>query len=131
MIKSGLPAALAATLVLAACYSGGAGIAADKIGTAETELGLVLVDSAGMTLYTFDDDTLGKSNCNGLCAANWPPLKAEANAQPAGDLTIIVRDDGSRQWAIRGMPLYGWVADEEPGDTKGEGVFDVWRVARP
>ena len=131
MIGLRLPAALAAALALAGCYGAGAGITSDKIGSAETELGLVLVDSAGMTLYTFDDDTPGKSNCNGLCAVNWPPLKADADAQPSGDLTVVVRDDGSRQWAIRGMPLYGWVRDEQPGDTSGEGVFDVWHVARP
>ena len=132
------PMVLAATLALAACYGSTpgevtdeTGTMSDKIGTAETELGLVLVDSAGMTLYTFDNDAPGKSNCNGQCAANWPPLKADAGAQPSGDLTIVVRDDGSRQWAIRDMPLYGWVRDEKPGDTTGEGVRDIWRVARP
>lgn len=133
-----LPTVLAATLALAACYGSGSGggtdemgMMSDKVGTAQTELGVVLVDSAGMTLYTFDNDAPGKSNCNGQCAANWPPLKAEAGARPSGDLTIVVRDDGNRQWAIRGMPLYGWVRDENPGDTTGEGVRDVWQVARP
>ena len=134
MIGLRLPTALGAALVLTACYGAGDGdmaMMSDKIGTAETELGLVLVDDAGMTLYTFDNDTPGKSNCNGQCAANWPPLLAEADAQASGDLAIVVRNDGARQWAVGGMPLYGWVRDEAPGDTTGEGVRGVWRVARP
>lgn len=134
MIGLRLSIAAGAALVLAACYGAGSGDTAmmsDTIGTAETALGRVLVDSDGMTLYTFDNDTAGKSNCNGQCAANWPPLMADAGAQLSGNLTIIVRDDGSRQWAVSSMPLYGWVRDENPGDTTGEGVRDVWHVARP
>ena len=138
MIGLRLPAVLAATLALAACYGGGYGSGgqqtsqlSDKIGTAQTDLGLVLVDTAGMTLYTYDNDPLGKSSCNGQCAVNWPPLKVDVGATPSGDLTIIERDDGTRQWAYRGKPLYTWIRDEKPGDTTGQGVRDIWRVARP
>ncbi len=136
MIGLRLPTVLFATLALAACYGTGSGardsgMISDKIGTAQTELGLVLVDGAGMTLYTFDSDAPGKSSCNGPCAVNWPPLKVDADAKPSGDLTIIVRDDGTRQWAYRGKPLYTWIRDEKPGDTTGQGVRDIWRVARP
>ena len=92
----------------------------------------VLVGSNGMTLYTFDKDQAGsgRSACNGQCAANWPPLAAGAAAQPAGDYTIITRDDGARQWAYKGKPLYFWVKDKQPGDKTGDGFNKVWRAAR-
>jgi predicted lipoprotein with Yx(FWY)xxD motif len=92
----------------------------------------VLVGSNGMTLYTFDKDQAGsgKSVCNGPCANNWPPLKAEADARPVGDYTVVTRDDGTRQWSYKGKPLYFWVKDRQPGDKTGEGVNNVWRTAR-
>jgi predicted lipoprotein with Yx(FWY)xxD motif len=93
----------------------------------------VLVGPSGMTLYTFDRDVAGsgKSVCNGQCAANWPPLVPTATAQPLGDYTIITRDDGSRQWAMKGKPLYYWVKDAKPGDKTGDKVINAWSVARP
>lgn len=92
----------------------------------------VLVNAAGMTLYTFDRDAAGsgKSVCNGPCAANWPPLAAAADAKSMGDWTVITRDDGSRQWAYKGKPLYLWVKDAKAGDRTGDGVNNVWRLAR-
>ena len=93
--------------------------------------GGALVDAEGMTLYTFDRDSLGKSVCNAQCAANWPPLVAARGAKPAGDYTIIVRDDGRRQWAYKGRPLYVSGKDAKPGDQGGEAFDNVWRVARP
>ena len=95
--------------------------------------GGVLVDPKGMTLYTFDKDpaNAGKSVCNGPCADNWPPLRAAADAKPMGDYTAIVRDDGRRQWAYKGKPLYLWVKDARPGDKTGDGFNNAWRVARP
>jgi predicted lipoprotein with Yx(FWY)xxD motif len=91
----------------------------------------VLTGSNGMTLYTFDRDAAGKSACNGQCAANWPPLSADADAKPSGDYTIIVRDDGSRQWAYKGKPLYFWAKDTKAGDRTGDNVNNVWHLARP
>jgi predicted lipoprotein with Yx(FWY)xxD motif len=91
----------------------------------------VFVDEKGMTLYTFDRDAKGKSTCNAQCAANWPPLLARADAKAAGDYTIVVRDDGRSQWAYKGKPLYLWIKDQKPGDRTGDGVNNVWRVARP
>lgn len=92
----------------------------------------MLVDAKGMTLYTFDKDAAGsgKSVCNGPCATNWPPLAAGADDKPSGDFTIVTRDDGSKQWAFKGKPLYGWVKDQKPGDTTGDGVNNVWRIAK-
>ncbi|MGE0358025.1 MAG: hypothetical protein AB7P08_14070 [Burkholderiales bacterium] len=95
--------------------------------------GGVLANEAGMTLYTFDKDPAGggKSACNGPCAANWPPLMAAAGAKDAGDYTIVTRDDGGKQWAFRGKPLYLWVKDAKPGDRTGDGVNNVWHVVKP
>lgn len=92
----------------------------------------VLVGANGMTLYTFDRDTApGKSACNGPCAANWPPLLAGAGAAAGGDWSIVTRDDGSRQWAYKGKPLYHWTKDQKPGERGGDGVNGVWRTAQP
>jgi predicted lipoprotein with Yx(FWY)xxD motif len=93
--------------------------------------GGVLTNAAGMTLYTFDKDAAGKSACNGPCAGNWPPLMAAAGAKPSGDYTVITRDDGGKQWAHKGKPLYTWVKDAKPGDKTGDGFNKVWHVATP
>jgi predicted lipoprotein with Yx(FWY)xxD motif len=115
-------------LGLAAC-AGAVGEPSHKI--AETSLGKVLTTDKGMTLYTFERDAAGKSNCNGQCAANWPPLMAQPDAQAVGKWTVVTRDDGGKQWAYDSKPLYGWVRDTKPGDISGEGFNNVWRVARP
>jgi predicted lipoprotein with Yx(FWY)xxD motif len=99
--------------------------------TEESAKGKVLTDSKGMTLYTFDKDAGGKSACNGPCVANWPPLMASADAKPAGAYTVITRDDGSKQWAYKGKPLYTWHKDQKPGDITGDGVNNVWHIAQP
>jgi predicted lipoprotein with Yx(FWY)xxD motif len=94
--------------------------------------GGVLVNDAGMTLYTFDKDPVGagRSVCNAQCAAVWPPLKATAEDKPGGDYTIITRDDGSKQWAYKGQPLYLWIKDQKPGDRTGDGFNKVWHVVK-
>jgi len=92
----------------------------------------VLTDAKGMTLYTFDKDMGGKSACNGPCAGNWPPLAAAADAKPAADYTIIARDDGGKQWAYKGKPLYTWKNDHKPGDITGDGFLNnTWHIAKP
>lgn len=91
----------------------------------------VLADSKGMTLYTFDKDSDGKSACNAKCAANWPPLAAEGESKAVEGWTVITRDDGSKQWAHNGKPLYTWVKDKKAGDVTGDGVGGVWHIATP
>lgn len=93
----------------------------------------VLVGPSGMTLYTFDKDVAGsgKSVCNGPCATNWPPLMAAKEESASGDFSIITRDDGSKQWAVKGKPVYYWVKDSKPGDKTGNGVNGIWQVAKP
>lgn len=118
--------ALPIALVLAL----GAGPAAAEGTPAKAQSGMLVGDN-GMTLYTFDKDSAGKSACNGPCAANWPPLKASNTDKASGDWSIITRDDGAKQWAYKGKPLYFWVKDSKPGDATGDGVNNAWHTARP
>jgi predicted lipoprotein with Yx(FWY)xxD motif len=92
-----------------------------------------LTASNGMTLYVFDKDAAGsgKSLCNGPCATNWPPLMAMDSDTANGDYSIIIRDDGKKQWAFKGKPLYFWSKDMKAGDKAGDGFNNVWHVARP
>lgn len=93
----------------------------------------VLVGPNGMTLYTFSRDTVGsgKSACNGPCITNWPALVAPDAAKPMGNYSVVVRDDGKKQWAYKGAPLYYWAKDAKAGDRTGDGVGGVWKLARP
>ena len=93
----------------------------------------VLVGPTGMTLYTFANDVAGsgKSACNGGCATNWPPLMATESDKAMGDFSVIKRDDGKMQWAVKGKPVYYWVKDAKPGDKTGDGFNKVWDVAKP
>jgi predicted lipoprotein with Yx(FWY)xxD motif len=120
MMKT-LAIALGCALILAGCA-----------GTPAKMEGGALTGATGMTLYTFDRDTAGngKSVCNGPCAANWPPLMASETAKASGEYTIITRDDGKKQWALKGKPLYYWAKDQKPGDRTGDGFNNVWRVAK-
>jgi predicted lipoprotein with Yx(FWY)xxD motif len=119
--------AMAASIGLVGCSSmGSAGAPPTKFADG------VLTNSAGMSLYTFDKDAAGsgKSACNGPCATNWPPLLAAADAKASGDYTIITRDDGAKQWAYKGKPLYLWSKDVKPGDRAGDGFNNAWRLVR-
>ncbi|HEV2514561.1 MAG TPA: hypothetical protein VGV07_04890 [Devosia sp.] len=115
--------ALFATAAIAEDYVGGA------IKTMEIGGKQVLVGANDMTLYTFDKDAVGVTNCYDKCAENWPPLIADAGAAPEGDFTLVDRTDGSKMWAYKGWPLYFWVKDEKPGDTTGDMVGEVWHTA--
>jgi len=93
----------------------------------------VLTNPAGMTLYTFDHDATGsgKSVCSGQCATNWPPFAAPADAKASGNWSVVTRDDGSKQWAYKGKPLYAWSKDQKPGDKTGDGLLNnAWHVAK-
>jgi predicted lipoprotein with Yx(FWY)xxD motif len=117
-------AAVLVAAILGACASlGGAPMPAKFDGG-------TLVNPAGMSLYAFDKDAAGsgKSTCNGPCAVNWPPLKAADTDRASGDWSIVTRDDGSKQWAFKGKPVYLWVKDQKPGDKTGDGVNKVWHV---
>jgi len=91
----------------------------------------ILVDQAGMTLYTFSKDTTGTSNCTGKCADFWPPLLAPSSATASGNFSIITRSDGMKQWAYNSKPLYLFSKDTAPGQENGNGVKGLWAVAKP
>ena len=121
-----------ATLALAGGLSACSSMATGSPAPARVADG-ALVGPNGMTLYTFDRDAAGsgKSVCNGPCATNWPPLMASTGASSSGNWTVVTRDDGSKQWAYKGKPVYYWIKDTRAGDRTGEGVNNVWHVARP
>lgn len=92
----------------------------------------MMVDGKGMTLYTFDRDVSGsgKSVCNGDCAVKWPPMMAADAKAAAGDWSVITRDNGQKQWAFKGKPLYTWPEDQEPGDKYGDNYNKVWHIVK-
>lgn len=152
------PAGLAAmALMVAACAGTGAASAAGSAGssvrtvsspsTGSSSTALktrkingvtVLTNAKGFTLYWFAPDTSTKSNCNGSCAAIWPPVKGPATAGPGvtGKLGTIKRSDGSTQATYNGHPLYTYVGDSAPGQARGNnlnlngGLWHEVRVSR-
>jgi predicted lipoprotein with Yx(FWY)xxD motif len=99
---------------------------------ADSDLGSILVDADGMTLYLFESDSAGASTCTADCAATWPPLIDDAPVAGEGVdealLGTTTRNDGEVQVTYDGHPLYGFASDQAPGDTEGQGVGDVWFV---
>jgi predicted lipoprotein with Yx(FWY)xxD motif len=128
-----LPAAAAAAALVVGCSSsgtsssgGGSGQAAPAAGSLKTATiggATVLTNSEGFTVYSFALDTPAKSNCNGTCAANWPPVKGSVTAPGVtGTFGTIKRSDGSVQATFNGHPLYTFTADTAPGQAKGNGL---------
>jgi LPXTG-motif cell wall-anchored protein len=98
-------------------------------------LGAFITDKDGRTLYLFMRDSEGRSACYGGCANVWPPLLV-GSVDPTldgigGTLATTLRNDGNRQVTYDGKPLYYYDADTAPGDTKGQGVNNVWFVIAP
>ncbi len=96
--------------------------------------GRYLTDARGMSLYVYAQDSRpGKSVCVAECAKAWPPLLAAPGSAPnaalAADWTLIDREDGARQWAWRGKPLYTFAKDSYAGGMLGDGVGNAWHVA--
>jgi len=106
--------------------------------TDTAELGTILTDANGMTLYRFDKDTAKppKSNCDGDCAAAWLPAitsspDVDVDGVDRALVGTVTRADGSQQVTIAGWPLYRYVKDTEPGDIKGQGAGGNWFAATP
>lgn len=100
---------------------------------AETELGDILVDADGMTLYGFTNDQDGQSSCYGTCAEAWPPVIVEDNWNVGPELDSAIfnthtREDGTQQLVAGPWPLYRFAEDTVPGDMKGQGSGGVWYV---
>ncbi|MEV5440606.1 SCO0930 family lipoprotein [Streptomyces sp. NPDC052682] len=101
------------------------------------EIGKVVTDSLGLTLYRFDQDTAEppKSNCDGDCAKTWPPVPADDVTAGEGIdkslLGSVTRADGTKQLTIGGWPAYRYAKDVNAGDTKGQGVGGKWYALAP
>jgi predicted lipoprotein with Yx(FWY)xxD motif len=108
---------------------------ASTVATADTDLGTILVDDEGSTLYLFMPDAQGASMCVDTCAATWPALVGPATAGDGVDEGLLGTadrpDDGSTQATYNGWPLYHFANDTAPGDTNGQGIGDVWFVVAP
>ena len=105
---------------------------AQSVGT----MGTILVAAANNhTVYTFDSDTPGVSKCTGGCASTWPPVSIASGTTPTGgpgvtgQLGTITRADGSLQVTYKGLPLYFFHSDANPGDTKGN--YTGWSLVKP
>ncbi len=100
-----------------------------------TELGDVLVDGNGISLYGFLEDTNGLPTCDGACADAWPPLTVPSADLPEGldaeIFSVVERNDGTFQLSAGIWPLYLFAGDAAPGDTTGQGSGDVWFLATP
>ncbi len=104
--------------------------------TQHPQLGLILTDGEGRTLYLFTRDTANQSSCTDQCAQTWPPLTATGTpAASAGAdaslLDTITRADGRTQVTYNGHPLYYYATDTAPGQTNGQNVGGVWFVVSP
>jgi predicted lipoprotein with Yx(FWY)xxD motif len=132
--SSGNDATAASTPPTAAAAAKGRALAVRSTG-----LGKIVVDSKGRTLYAFGHDLKNKSRCSGACAMNWPPALAPKKPKAGAGISkaklhVIKRSDGSRQLSYAGHPLYRFIADGAPGDTKGQGIDafgGVWHVVSP
>ena len=105
---------------------------ASTVATADTDLGTILVDGDGMTLYMFMPDAQGTSTCVDSCAATWPALPGPATAGDGADEALLGTadrpDDGSAQVTYNDWPLYHFASDAAPGDTNGQGIGEIWFV---
>ncbi|MFC7876448.1 hypothetical protein [Isoptericola sp. NPDC057391] len=111
----------------------GAGV----LSTADSDLGTIVVDGQGMTVYYYtpDEPGSGESVCTGECLAAWPPVHAgDGTPQVQGvtaEVGTITGNDGEPQVTLDGRPLYLYAGDAAPGDVAGQGLEDVWWVVAP
>ena len=109
------------------------------VGVANENLGNILVDSQGRTLYLFRSDSGTKSACTGACAIDWPPLRATGKPTVGGGATASIvatsaRSDGKPQVTYNGHPLYYFANDKAAGDARGQGINRFgggWYVVDP
>lgn len=102
------------------------------LGTVETDLGTILVDGEGRTLYAFVPDAQGPSTCTDDCVGAWPSFTGPAEPAEGVDAALMATaarsDDGTEQVTYNDWPLYYFANDSAPGDVNGQGVGDVWFV---
>jgi predicted lipoprotein with Yx(FWY)xxD motif len=134
--SAGGPAAVGAGSTGSSSSAGGSTVAQVAFGVHKTaKFGKVLTNSNGFALYVFTKDTAGVSNCSGECAVEWKPLTVPSGSALARSgirhLSTFKRADGTRQVALKGHPLYTFVADRSAGTVTGQGVDGDWFVATP
>ncbi len=152
LLKLSIPA-VATSLLLAACggssSSNTTSSAASAAPAAQTSasgssaavksasnptLGTILINSQGMTLYHLSGEQGGKFICtSSACVGIWHPLTVASGSTPSGEgvtLGTVKRPDGTTQVTYKGTPLYTFAQDQQPGETKGQGIKDVgtWSV---
>ena len=129
ILKIALGAAVVLGLGVGAAYASSDGNA--LVHSREFRGHVYMMNQQHMSLYFYANDTSGVSNCYDTCAANWPPVLLDANAQLGENYSLIARTDGTMQAAFMGQPLYLFAGDKDVGDINGDGVGGVWRLARP
>jgi predicted lipoprotein with Yx(FWY)xxD motif len=138
-MKLKLVVMLAAGALFAVAGFAGASTLATSVGVTHSQLGSILVDGHGHSLYLFERDRNGKSSCYGGCAGEWPPLIASGKPHAksgvkAAWLGRTKRRDGRWQVTYRGHPLYTFSGDTSRGQTNGEGLDDFggwWYLLSP
>jgi predicted lipoprotein with Yx(FWY)xxD motif len=106
------------------------------VSVGDSDLGAILVDAEGFTLYAFENDTDGTPTCTGTCADAWPAAMVEgdpvAGDGVTADLTTVASASGSgQQVKVGDHPLYRFSGDSAPGDTNGQELADVWYAVAP
>ena len=130
------PATTATPAATTAATETTAGTAAGAVvQVASSDLGDILTDADGRTLYLFMPDAQGgEPTCYDECAANWPAFTATVDAGDGVDAALLAtatRTDGGEQVVYNDWPLYYFIGDEAPGDTNGQGLNDIWWVVDP
>lgn len=100
-----------------------------------SKFGNILTDSAGRTLYFFSNDANGNSSCTGGCLVAWPVFYNAnltlSSSLTASDFGTLTRTDGAKQTTYKGWPLYYYQGDTKTGDVTGDGVGNIWFIAKP
>lgn len=118
--------------LLIAALPAGSALAAENIPSSVLIRNGHFTDLRGMTLYSADSDRVpNASSCYDNCSHNWPTFAPAEADRDIGDWKIIIREDGTTQWAYKGKPVYRFILDRQPGDARGDGTGKVWHVVHP
>jgi predicted lipoprotein with Yx(FWY)xxD motif len=137
---SAYPTASQTSTSAAAATTPAAGTGVAVIVKHASKLGTILAaGSKKLTVYMFEGDKSGSSNCSGTCASVWPPVTTSGAPTASGaasstDLGTITRSDGTTQVTYKGHPLYFFARDKDSGDAYGQGVKGFgadWYVLSP
>jgi predicted lipoprotein with Yx(FWY)xxD motif len=133
LIGGAVVIAAAAVIAVAALSSASATGSTSTVKTGRALGKTVLVNRAGLTLYSLSAETKGRFICTGSCVSVWHPLVVRHGQKPTGahSLATIRRPGGQTQVTYKGKPLYTFSGDHKRGDAKGEGFKDVgvWHAA--